>query len=179
MAGQPETQRRMKLLDDESAEILEQLEQGESMRRIAVRITDKLEEPISEALIGRWLQLPANEALAIRARERAANSRAERVLDRTDELVTHVALGIKGRDDIAAVREANAVDQWIAGIWNRNKYAQQNGVAVTVNVANVHLDSLRQAPAVAAHRPPELLAFDAEDVAYVDVAPVLRLEDLL
>ncbi len=185
MAGKPEQQRRLALLSEpDNAEfILELAEQGESLQRISMRLTDKLQEPISYAMLSRWAQQPGNAELVARARTRAADAKAETVVDRSSELVRNVALGLMGRDDIAAARVANDADQWIAGVWNRPKYAQQNGVSVAVNIGAVHLDSLRQGAVLLPSRPPELLAFDQ---GVTDVEPLmlgttghLTLDDLI
>jgi hypothetical protein len=141
----------------------------------------KLQEPISYAMLGRWCQQPANEQIVARARTRAADAKAESVMDRSTDLVRNVALGLMGRDDIAAARVANEADQWIAGVWNRPKYAQQNAAQVTVNVGAIHLDSLRQQADTLPPRPRELQAFDVTDVEPVMLGTTghLTLDDLL
>lgn len=178
MAGQPITNARYAMLDANADYIMELLEEGQSLKTISVRLTDKLEEPISHAMVGKWCQQAENEQRVTRARAIAADSRAESVLDRSDTLVRDVALGIKGKEDIAAARLANDADQWIAGVWNRQRYGQQNAASVTVNIGQLHMEALRQAPAIAAVRPPELEAFDVEDVEYVET-PARTLSDLL
>lgn len=170
MAGKPDTARRMALLRECDADILELMEQGESMRRIAVRITDKLEEPISEAMIGRWCQEAGNEERCARARERAANHKAESVVDRAEDLARDVKLGVAGKEDIAAERHLAEQQRWIAGVWNK-RYAAQTGAQVQINVGAIHLNALRAAPAVVAERPAHLALFDkdqADDVEYVE-----------
>lgn len=170
MAGSPVKAMRLNLLDENADYIIELLEEGQSLKTISVRLTDKLEEPISHAMVGRWCQQAGNEQRVSRARALAADHRAEGVVDRAQDLVRDVALGTKGRDDIAAVRLANDADQWIAGVWNK-RYAPQTGASVTVNVGAIHLDALRAAPAVVAERPAHLALFDtdqAEDVEFTE-----------
>lgn len=175
MAGQPVTTERMAMLDANADFIFELMEQGESLRTISVRIADKLQEPIGYAMLGKWVQRAENEQRADRARAVAADHRAESVLDRSETLVRDVALGLKGRDDIAAARIANDADQWIAGVWNRSRYGQQQA-SVTVNVGSLLLEAMR--PAVESPKPLELARFDAEDVEFAEAAPT-KLEDLL
>lgn len=177
MAGSPVKAMRLEMLDSNADFIIELLEQGVSLKTISVRLTDKLEEPISHAMVGRWCQQAGNEDRVSRARAFAADNRAESVLDRSETLVRDVALGLKGRDDIAAARLANDADQWIAGVWNRARYGQQQA-SVTVNVGSLLLEAMR--PAVEAPKPLELQAFDAEDVDFTEqpAAPT-KLEDLL
>lgn len=173
MAGTPIQAERMAMLNANADYIFELLEQGDSLKTISVRLSDKLMEPISHALVGKWAQRAENEQRVSRARAVAADHRAESVVDRSHELVRDVALGLKGRDDIAAVRIANDADQWIAGVWNK-RYAPQTGAQVQVNIGAVHLDSLRAA-SVEPPRPAELDAFDATDVDFKEVEqPVLK-----
>lgn len=177
MAGRPVTAMRFDLLDANADYICELLEMGDSLKTISVRLTDKLEEPISHAMVGRWCQRAENEQRVIQARARAADNRAESVIDRSTELVRDVALGLKGRDDIAAARLANDADQWIAGVWNRARYGQQQA-SVTVNVGSLLLEAMR--PAVEAPKPSELEQFDVSDVDFTEVSTTpTKLEDLL
>jgi hypothetical protein len=180
MAGKPLQTERLAMLDANADYILELFEAGESMKRIAMRVSDKLEEPISESLIGRWSQKAENAQRVTDARVRAADAKAEHVVESAETLVRNVRLGLADRDDIAATRHEAETQRWIAGVWNRDKYGQQTAAQVTVNVGAIHLDSLRQAPAVAAARPPELAAFDVVDVEAREVEPAPRtLADLL
>ena len=177
MAGKPFTQERLEAMDTIADDILEMVSKGESMRRIALRLTDKLEMHISERVLMLWADTDERRGAFAQARARAADSKAEGAVDRATDLVRDVALGLKGKEDIAAAKLANDTDKWIAGVWNREKYGEQNAAAVTINVTSLHLDSLRMLEAPA--RPAELAHGRARLVGdVVDVVPT-QLSDLI
>jgi hypothetical protein len=180
MAGRPEMQRRLARMSDDAETILEWFEQGVPMDRIAMRLTDKYEENISSRLVSMWANSEKYAPLVGQARARAADHLAESNLSRAADLTDRVKVGIADRDDIAAERHLADQSKWLAGVWNKDKYAPQTGSNVTVNVGEIHLNSLRSQPAVAAARPASLLrelGEDAEDVEPVDVPQTLA--DLL
>lgn len=180
MAGKPFTAERLEALDAIADDVLEMVEKGESMRRIALRLTDKLEMHISERVLMLWADTDQRRAAFAGARARAADAKAEGAVDRATDLVRDVALGLKGKEDIAAAKLASDMDKWIAGVWNREKYGEQTAAGVTINVTSLHLDSLRMLEAPA--RPAELahgrarLVEQTADV--VDVVPT-QLSDLI
>jgi hypothetical protein len=180
MAGSPDKNRRLAMLDADFDEIAEMYEQGIAQDRIAMRLSDKYGENISRALLSQWANKDENSIRLARARRQAADNLAEGTVDRAFDLADRVKVGLADRDDIAAERHLAEQSRWIAGVWNKDKYAPQNGVNVSVNVGAIHLDSLRSQPAVAASRPSELLAFDRDDVTDVEVHEVPQtLADLL
>src|SRR5579863_3127663 len=181
MAGKPETTRRLAVLNEpENADyIFERIEGGEPLDRVAMRLSDKLNEHISRKLLSDWLDQPENKGRFADALTRAGTCKAEQVVSDAEALVRNVALGLMGRDDVAAARLAADANKWIAGIWNK-EYAPQTGAQVTLNIGEVHMASLRQAPSLMPPRPRELEIFDVEDVEPVMLGTTghLTLDDL-
>ena len=165
------------MLDIDEDAVIEMIASGQSLERIALRLTDKYETHIPRPLLAQWADSDENRCRRIAdARARAADAKAEGAVDRATDLVRDVALGLKGKEDIAAAKLANDMDKWIAGVWNRDKYGEQTSAAVTVNVTTLHLDSLR---AIAApDRPAELGHGRAKLVDVTDVEAI-TLSDLL
>lgn len=177
MAGQPFTQDRKAMLDIDEDAVIDLIASGQSLERIALRLTDKYETHIPRPLLAQWADSDENRRRRIAdARARAADAKAEGAVDRATDLVRDVALGLKGKDDIAAAKLANDTDKWIAGVWNRERYGEQNAAAVTINVTSLHLDSLRMLEAPT--RPAELGHGRAKLMDVTDVEP-LTLSDLL
>ena len=176
MAGKPFTVERLEALDTIADDVFEMVEKGDSMRRIALRLTDKLEMHISERVLMLWADTDERRTAFAQARARAADAKAEGTVDRATDLVRDVALGLKGKEDIAATKLASEMDKWIAGVWNRERYGEQSAASVTVNVTSLHLDSLRVA--AAPERPAELGHGRAKLVDVTDVEAI-TLSDLL
>lgn len=177
MAGQPERRAWHQRISAEYGEfILECLERGDSFRAVNVRIKDKYEEHVGEATLRRWADQDENRQAVAQARARAADAKAEGAVDRANGVVVGVAAGLMGKDDIAAAKLANDTDRWIAGVWNRERYGEQNAAAVTINVTSLHLDSLRTIEAPA--RPAELGHGRAKLMDVTDVTPT-QLSDLI
>ena len=176
MAGKPFTAERLEWLDANADAVMEMVANGDSMRRIALRLTDKAEMHFSERVLMLWADTDERRSAFAAARAQAADSKAEGAVDRSTDLVRDVALGLKGKEDIAAAKLANDTDRWIAGVWNRERYGEQSAAAVTINVTSLHLDSLRtiQAP----ERPAELGHGRAKLVDVQDVEAI-TLSDLL
>ncbi|HJQ13064.1 MAG TPA: hypothetical protein VJ840_18675 [Gemmatimonadaceae bacterium] len=170
----------MAMLDMIADDIEQWLTEGQSIRSISVRCSDKCETLIPEPVLTRWLDTDERRAMLTRARTRAADRKAEGAVDRSTDLVRDVALGLRGKEDIAAAKLANDTDRWIAGVWNRERYGEQTAAGVTINVTTLHLDSLRVA--AAPERPGELGHGRAKlmgDVVDVEAKPVISLSDLL
>ena len=176
MAGKPFTTERLEAMDAIADDIIEMVAKGESMRRIALRLTDKLEMHVSERVLMLWADTDERRGAFAQARARAADSKAEGAVDRATDLVRDVALGLRGKEDIAAAKLANETDRWIAGVWNRERYGEQTAAGVTINVTTLHLDSLRVA--AAPERPAELGHGRAKLVDVTDVEAI-TLSDLL
>ena len=177
MPGQPFTQDRLAMLDIDEDAVIEMIASGQSLERIALRLTDKYETHIPRPLLAQWADRDDNRRRRIAdARARAADCKAEGAVDRATDLVRDVALGLRGKEDIAAAKLANETDRWIAGVWNREKYGEQTQAGVTINVTTLHLDSLRVA--AAPERPAELGHGRAKLVDVTDVEAI-TLSDLL
>ena len=176
MAGKPFTTERLEAMDAIADDIIEMVAKGESMRRIALRLTDKLEMHVSERVLMLWADTDERRGAFAQARARAADSKAEGAVDRATDLVRDVALGLRGKEDIAAAKLANETDRWIAGVWNRERYGEQTAAGVTINVTTLHLDSLRVA--AAPERPAELGHGRAKLMDVTDVTPT-QLSDLI
>lgn len=176
MAGKPFTAERLEALDGIADDVLELVEKGDSLRRIALRLTDKLEMHISERVLMLWADTDERRNAFAAARARGADARAEGAVDRAQDLVRDVALGLRGKEDIQAAKLASDMDRWIAGVWNREKYGEQTQAGVTINVTTLHLDSLRVA--AAPERPAELGHGRAKLVDVTDVE-CTQLSDLI
>jgi hypothetical protein len=180
MAGKPLTQERLALMDADAVFIYELFADGKPHDRIALVLTDKYEMNVPRQLLANWANSEKHRANVAQARARAADHLAESNLSGAEDLSDRVKVGLADRDDIAAERHLADQRKWIAGVWNKEKYAPQQGANVSINIGEVHLASLRSQPAVAASRPSELLAFDRDNVTDVEAHEVPQtLADLL
>lgn len=177
MAGSPQKREQRERLDAAEDEIIELLATTATLNEIASRYG------VSRGVLSRWMEHERRADACARARARAADAIAERAVERAQETYNRAGLGFADKVEVAAAKLATDVDRWIAGIWNRDKYGEQRG-AVTVNLAVLHLDALRQP--TAALRPAERAVEALPDVTDVEALPVadaapqpVRLEDLL
>lgn len=178
MAGTPIKNERDAALNAREDEIFDWIENGDTLYDIARRAG------VHRGALTRWLnRTEARTERFARARARAADNIADDARRDTDELVKRAACGQADKVEVAAAKLATDVKRWTAGIWNRDRYGEQRG-AVTVNLAVLHLDALRQP--TAALRPAERAVEALPDVTDVEALPVadtapqpVRLEDLL
>lgn len=88
------------------------------------------------------------------AAERLANARARGAHPLVEEaLATAEGAEQLDKDQIPAAKLLTDTRLRVAEMWNRAELGTKAGVSVTVNVAGMHLDALRQRPAVVAVEP--------------------------
>ncbi|MDI3304682.1 MAG: hypothetical protein QJR04_25370 [Burkholderia multivorans] len=181
MVGTPIKNQRDAALDAREDEIFDWIENGDTLYDIARRAG------VHRGALTRWLNRTEERTERFaRARARAADNIADDARRDADELVKRAELGMADKVDAAAVKLATDVKRWTAGVWNRDRYGEQRGPSVTINLAGLHLDALRQAQAAlrpaerAAEALPRADVIDVEASDVRDAAPQpLRLEDLL
>lgn len=171
MPGTPLKLERFALLDQMGEDLFDLVEEGKGLEEIAVRLSDKCNQRISRRSIQQWVDKDETRIKRLAdARVRAADYLAEQALADAGGLVHRVQIGIADKDDVAAAKLKQSVTEWVTAAWAPVKYGRQTNASVTVNVAALHLNALRQL--AEPERPPEL------DVIDVEARPV-ALSDLL
>ena len=143
MAGQKKKVADLALLDTLPKEQIQNLfESGLSETRICYKLG------IGRKALTQWVDRPENEGFLSRVRAKAA-----------DHLVTEI-IEIADETDISEVNKARLrvqTRQWVAERWNPAAYAQNKMPSVTVNLANLRLDSLRHSEYIEAELPTDKL----------------------
>jgi len=143
MPGQRRTKEALAVLKtpEGAGRILELAEQGKGIDVIAAELG------IPRGAITKWLDAPEHAELFTRARTRAADHLAQQALEISDDTTGDVA------------RDRLRVDtrKWLASKWNQAQYGDSKGLAVNINLADLHLTAVRtvqpEAPLVIDNEP--------------------------
>lgn len=134
MASRPLESFVLKAIEEQGgweACVFERIEAGETQTSIAHSFG------ISHGWLSRLIHKdPARAQGYQSARKRRAALYAEQAKDLADGVS-------ENKDAIAKVREQIGVRRWLAAVDDRDTYGEQPTVQVQVNVADIHLDSLR------------------------------------
>jgi hypothetical protein len=143
MAGNKKKFHDMAMLDTLPIEQLANMfEAGMSETRICLQLG------VSKRALTSWLDRPEQEGFVSRVRARAADQLVAETIEIADET------------DITEVNKARLrvqTRQWVAERWNPAAYAQNKMPSVTVNLANLRLDSLRHSEYIEAELPTDKL----------------------
>lgn len=116
-------------------------EQGRTLNSLARQIAAKLDIALDPENITRWLYRAFDRETVVRrlaeAREAGAYALVDQALDDAEQ--------IKHKDQAPVVRVRNDARFWTAQRFNRRELGDPKpGVSVTLNVASLHLDAMRQ-----------------------------------
>jgi len=130
MPGRPKRKQDLILLEKIGEEpVAELLESAMPIAEVCRQLK------VGKRALMEWLESePERAGLLSRARARAAHHLAEQALDIADDV------------DGETQRDRLRVDtrKWLAAKWNPKEYSEQKqGVAVQVNIGDMHLDALR------------------------------------
>lgn len=136
MAGNPKRRAEMTMLGQHEEQIFDWLDAGRTQSEIAAELG------VMRTSITRWLN--ANEG----RKQALADSRALAATHLAEDSLT-IADNVRGIDaaEVQAARLKIDARRFLAGVWDRERYGEQRGAAVTVNIGSLHLDALRQAQA--------------------------------
>jgi hypothetical protein len=134
-------------IDDEAVQVPSHLDyvclwvsSGKTMLELVKDLNASEGLNLMPAMLGNYLRRywPDATARLDAAREEGSDYLGERSVEVGDERADTSA-------DVGRLRVKASALQWLAGGWNRAKYGQGSkaNVAVTVNMAEVHLDALR------------------------------------
>ena len=133
MAGRPKRRADLARLKGEEGEaFLELLAQG-----LGVDVAAK-ELKITKSAAWDWVNAEENHTAVARAREMASDYLAQAALQISDNLDGNV-----NRDRLRV-----DMRKWLAAKYNPKVYGEKTGVAVQVNVGDMHLDALRHSETV-------------------------------
>ncbi|MEX3555202.1 MAG: hypothetical protein VB131_00740 [Burkholderia gladioli] len=142
MAGSPIKAAKDAKLDAVEEKVFEMVESGMPLYDISRAVRS------DRGALSRWLnKTPERAQRYAGARARAADHVAEDAACVAQETFERAREGKADKSEVAAAKLVTEVKRWTAGIWNRDKYGDQQA-AVTVNVGVLHLDALRQSQAV-------------------------------
>jgi hypothetical protein len=121
--------------------VCEWLADGKTMRALGNELSDKVNLDLSHAHIMAALTRHFDKA---EVTERLAEARERGAYAMVDDAVED-AVRVKHKDDVPAVRVRNDARFWTAQRFNRRNLGEPKpGVNVTLNVAALHLDAMRQ-----------------------------------
>jgi hypothetical protein len=149
MAGRPKVRADLAKLTTltvgDADMIFERIGSGEMLYRIAATLG------VGRTALAEWLDAsPERQTRLKRARERSASALAEQTIEIADNGATVTAPGDPQESDPARDKLRIQTRQWLASRWDRETYGEQKGPQVTINLATLHLDALRQQKAPAA-----------------------------
>lgn len=137
MAGRLKTRVGLVTLAHKRDEVRELLEAGTPLPDVAKRMD------VPYQALTKWLDQTEQAGLYARAREKAADLLATETLAIADDVLGEVA------------RDRLRVDarRWLAGRWDPARFADRAGVAVQVNLGDLHLTAVKASAEALTHEP--------------------------
>lgn len=139
MPGQPKKRADIALLNEVGkAKVEDLLERAIPLETICKDLK------VSKRALYDWLDAPEQAGLLTRARARAADHLAVETLAIADEVPAEAA-------EIQRARLRTDTRKWLASKWNQAQYGESKGVQVNINLADLHLQAVKNVKPLTEH----------------------------